>query len=73
MGGLFGKSKPDVTAHDRAVLDLKVQRDRLTSSRKKIEGIIEKETQMAVTLAKQGQRDKALRFLKRKKQQAYKT
>lgn len=39
MGGVFGKSKPKkraVSAHDQAVLDLKVQRDKVKQYQKKV-------------------------------------
>ena len=39
MGGLFSssaKKAPRVSSHDKAVLDLKVQRDKLTQYQKKV-------------------------------------
>ena len=39
MGGAFGKSKPKkraVSAHDQAVLDLKVQRDKVKQYQRKV-------------------------------------
>jgi hypothetical protein len=36
MGALFSKKKSRVSAHDKAVLDLKVQRDRLTQYQKRV-------------------------------------
>jgi hypothetical protein len=41
MGGLFSKKKkPTVNQHDRAVLDLKVQRDKLKQYQTKVSWII---------------------------------
>lgn len=36
MGGLFSKKKTKINQHDRAVLDLKVQRDKLKQYSKKV-------------------------------------
>jgi len=68
MGGLFSRRKR-TTKKDVAVLDLKSCRDRLQQYKKKCEGVLEKETEVARTLMKQGKKDKALRALKKKKYQ----
>ncbi|PRP83784.1 charged multivesicular body protein 6-B [Planoprotostelium fungivorum] len=72
MGGLFSRSKDapkKVTAHDRAVLDLKVQRDKLKQYKKKCEGMAERETKVAKELLAAGKKKEALLALKKKKYQ----
>jgi len=85
MGGLFSRSKDapkKVTAHDRAVLDLKVQRDKLKQYKKKVEcssctklnvcqceGMAERETKVAKELLAAGKKKEALLALKKKKYQ----
>ncbi|KAH3765531.1 snf7 family protein [Pelomyxa schiedti] len=61
--------KDSVTAHDRAILDLKTQRDKITMFQKKINGVIEREVQVAKELAHQGKKKEAIRVLKKKKYQ----
>jgi len=63
------KKKGRVTAHDKAVLDLKVQRDKLMAYQKRMNGVVEKEKEAARQLLKAGQKDKALLVLKKKKRQ----
>ncbi|KAJ6239720.1 charged multivesicular body protein [Anaeramoeba flamelloides] len=72
MGSLFGKKKnknQEITSQDRAVLELKVQRDNLTRSRKKIEFVIDKETEIAKQCLRAKKRKQALLALRRKKWQ----
>mmetsp|Transcript_17310 Transcript_17310/g.67327 ORF Transcript_17310/g.67327 Transcript_17310/m.67327 type:complete len:226 (-) Transcript_17310:63-740(-) len=73
MGGLFssnsGGGQQRVTAHDRAVLDLKTQRDKLRAYTKKTQALIEKETAMAKRLAGEGKKKQALLVLKRRRYQ----
>jgi len=74
MGGLFSRKKKKetknaVTEKDRAVLQLKVQRDRLQKYATQIEKIIDKETEAAKELIKQKKKQKALLCLKKKKYQ----
>eukprot|EP01061_Rhynchopus_euleeides_P001387 TRINITY_DN10977_c0_g3_i1.p3 TRINITY_DN10977_c0_g3~~TRINITY_DN10977_c0_g3_i1.p3 ORF type:complete len:220 (+),score=92.18 TRINITY_DN10977_c0_g3_i1:1218-1877(+) len=70
--GLFSskpkkKKQSQVTNHDRAVLELKVSRDKLCKYQKKLTVLIEKEVDASKTLLKEGKKDRALVILKRKK------
>ncbi|KAK2866612.1 hypothetical protein Q7C36_002668 [Tachysurus vachellii] len=68
MGNLFGKKKRSrVTEHDRAVLQLKQQRDKLKQYQKKITLQLEKERQLAKQLLKDGKKQKAVLLLKKKR------
>ncbi|XP_062264835.1 charged multivesicular body protein 6-like [Platichthys flesus] len=71
MGNVFGrKTRPSrVTEQDRAVLQLKQQRDKLKQYQKKITSQLEKERLVAKQLLKAGRRDKALLLLKKKRYQ----
>lgn len=67
MGG--SSSKPKVTSRDRAVLELKVQRDRLKQYQKKINLVLLRETEIAKEQLRAGNKEKALLALKKKKYQ----
>ncbi|MCJ8738741.1 hypothetical protein PDJAM_G00039230 [Pangasius djambal] len=68
MGNIFGKKKRSrVTEQDRAVLQLKQQRDKLKQYQKKITLQLEKERQLAKQLLKDGKKEKALVLLKKKR------
>ncbi|XP_075973753.1 vacuolar protein sorting 20 [Anticarsia gemmatalis] len=72
MGSLFGKHKKPVsrvTEQDKAVLQLKQQRDKLKQYQKKIELNLEKDRQLAKKLLAEGKRDRAKLLLKKKKYQ----
>lgn len=72
MGGLFGKHKKPssrVTEQDKAVLQLKQQRDKLKQYQKKIELNLERDRQLAKRLLGDGKRDKAKSLLKKKRYQ----
>ncbi|KAF3854037.1 hypothetical protein F7725_014725 [Dissostichus mawsoni] len=70
MGNLFGKRKQTrVTEQDKAVLQLKQQRDKLRQYQKRINLRLEKERLLAKQLLKDGKRDKALLLLKKKRYQ----
>ncbi|XP_057682150.1 charged multivesicular body protein 6-like isoform X1 [Corythoichthys intestinalis] len=70
MGNLFGKKKQSrVTEQDKAVLQLKQQRDKLRLYQKKIGLQLEKERLLAKQLLKNGRKDKALLLLKKKRYQ----
>ncbi|KAF7705538.1 charged multivesicular body protein 6 [Silurus meridionalis] len=68
MGNIFGKKKRSrVTEHDRAVLQLKQQRDKLKQYQKRITLQLEKERQLAKQLLKDGKKEKAILLLKKKR------
>ncbi|CAG9786052.1 unnamed protein product [Diatraea saccharalis] len=72
MGALFGKNKKQVsriTEQDKAVLQLKQQRDKLKQYQKRIELNLERDRQLAKKLLAQDKRDKAKLLLKKKRYQ----
>ncbi|KAI1884366.1 hypothetical protein AGOR_G00225670 [Albula goreensis] len=71
MGNIFGrKRRPTrVTEQDRAILQLKQQRDKLKQYQKKITLQLEKERLLAKQLLKDGKKEKALLLLKKKRYQ----
>lgn len=71
MGNVFGrKSRPSrVTEQDKAILQLKQQRDKLKQYKKRITLQLEKERFLAKQLLKDGKKEKALLLLKKKRYQ----
>eukprot|EP00668_Euglena_longa_P028897 GGOE01036231.1.p2 GENE.GGOE01036231.1~~GGOE01036231.1.p2 ORF type:complete len:215 (-),score=97.21 GGOE01036231.1:157-801(-) len=71
MGSLLSResTKRTVTNHDKAVLHLKIQRDKLQMYQKKLQGIAKRETEIARQLLKEGKRDRAKLAMARKKNQ----
>lgn len=70
MGNLFGKKKRTrVTEQDKAILQLKQQRDKLRQYQKRINVQLEKERTVAKQLLKDGKKEKALLLLKKKRYQ----
>ncbi|KAG5188529.1 Snf7-domain-containing protein, partial [Tribonema minus] len=70
LGGGNGakvKNRPHVSDHDKAVLDLKVARDRLKRYQKKLDGEAQMLTTQAQALVKEGRKDRALVLLKIKR------
>ncbi|XP_022312530.1 charged multivesicular body protein 6-B-like [Crassostrea virginica] len=72
MGGLFAKEKKHkqqskVTEQDKAILQLKQERDKLKQYQKKIAVQIEKDREVAKSLLKDGKKDKAKLMLRKKK------
>jgi len=66
---LFKKQETKVSEHDKAVLELKTQRDKIKVYQKKLQGIIQKERDVAKSLLQDGKKDKAMLALKKKKYQ----
>ncbi|KAK7939770.1 hypothetical protein WMY93_003096 [Mugilogobius chulae] len=71
MGNVFGrKGQPSrVTEQDKAILQLKQQRDKLKQYQKRITLQLEKERHLAKKLIKDGKKEKALLLLKKKRYQ----
>ncbi|XP_022091395.1 charged multivesicular body protein 6-A-like isoform X2 [Acanthaster planci] len=69
MGNLFGKKKSRVTEQDKAVLQLKEQRDKLKQYQRKIEANLAREREVAKTLLRDGKKEKAKLLLKKKRYQ----
>eukprot|EP00300_Choanocystis_sp_HF-7_P022332 c21553_g1_i1.p1 GENE.c21553_g1_i1~~c21553_g1_i1.p1 ORF type:complete len:222 (+),score=65.23 c21553_g1_i1:37-666(+) len=73
MGGFFSKKPASqqnkVTQQDRAILELKLARDKIQKYQKKIKEVIGKEDAAARKLLAQGERDKAKRALRLKQYQ----
>ncbi|KAH9968850.1 Snf7-domain-containing protein [Russula dissimulans] len=67
MGG--SQSVPKITTQDRAILDLKIQRDKLKQYQKKIQVILEREHEIAKQQLTAGHKDRALVALRRRKYQ----
>jgi len=63
-----GKSKK-ITSQDKAILDLKIQRDKLNQYEKKIQAVLDREYEIAKINLKKGDKKKALLALKKKKYQ----
>ncbi|KAF9362821.1 Vacuolar protein sorting-associated protein 20 [Mortierella sp. NVP85] len=56
-----------ITAHDKAILDLKVQRDKLKQYNKRLERVVDKELNLAKKHLANGDKKRALLALRRKK------
>ncbi|CAG8692896.1 9437_t:CDS:2 [Funneliformis caledonium] len=65
----MGNKNSKITSHDRAILDLKVQRDKLKQYQKKIQTVAEKETQVAKDALIKNNKRVALLALRKKKYQ----
>ncbi|RYP93727.1 hypothetical protein DL770_000099 [Monosporascus sp. CRB-9-2] len=65
----MGNSPSKITAQDKAILDLKNQRDKLHQYQRRIGALTERETEAARTLLARGDRARALLALRRKKYQ----
>jgi len=63
------QSLPKITAQDKAILDLKLQRDKLKQYQKKIQAVLDREHAIAKTQIVAGQKDRALIALRRRKYQ----
>ncbi|KAF9523618.1 Snf7 family [Crepidotus variabilis] len=67
MGG--NQSLPKITAQDKAILDLKLQRDQLRQYQKKIQAIQDREQAIAKVHLEAGNKERALVALRRRKYQ----
>uniref|UniRef100_A0A2C9LVN4 Charged multivesicular body protein 6 n=1 Tax=Biomphalaria glabrata TaxID=6526 RepID=A0A2C9LVN4_BIOGL len=69
MGSLFSKKTKTsrVTEQDKAILQLKQQRDKLKQYQKKISSQLERDRDVARALLKDGKKDKAKLMLRKKK------
>ncbi|RIA90575.1 Snf7-domain-containing protein [Glomus cerebriforme] len=65
----MGNKSSKITSQDRAILDLKVQRDKLKQYQKKLQIVAEKETQVAKEALLKNNKRGALLALKKKKYQ----
>merc|ERR1711939_666864 len=64
-----GQSGPKITAQDKAILDLKLQRDSLKRYQKRIEGVLKAEKEAAKEALAAGHKQRALTALRRRKYQ----
>ncbi|KAF9015486.1 Snf7 family [Cyathus striatus] len=67
MGG--SQSTPKITAQDKAILDLKLQRDKLKQYQKNIQAILDREHVIAKSHLEAGRKDRAMIALRRRKYQ----
>lgn len=69
MGNLFGvrRHRPVVSQQDKAILQLKQQRDKIKIYQKKTESDLEKNKELALKLFQNGMQDRALIIMRRKK------
>jgi charged multivesicular body protein 6 len=65
----MGSSSSKVTAQDRAVLDMKVQRDKLRQYQKRIRTVLEREQEIAKECLQKDDKQRALLALRKKKYQ----
>ncbi|KAJ2162583.1 Vacuolar protein sorting-associated protein 20 [Coemansia sp. RSA 552] len=64
-----GQSRNKVTAQDKAILDMKVQRDKLKQYQKRVQVVLDREDALARQLLRQGDKKRALLALRRRKYQ----
>lgn len=63
------QSLPKITPQDHAILDLKLQRDKLKQYQKKIQAVLDREHAIAKAQIAEGKQDRALIALRRRKYQ----
>ncbi|OJT10078.1 Charged multivesicular body protein 6 [Trametes pubescens] len=64
-----GQSVPKITKQDRAILDLKLQRDKVRQYQKKIQAVLDREHEIAKQQLAAGRKDRALMALRKRKYQ----
>ena len=69
-GGTAAGARAQVSQADLAILELKIQRDKLTQHKKKVEATMARDREIAGQLVREGKRDKALLALRRRKMHA---
>jgi charged multivesicular body protein 6 len=78
MGHLFSKifggrqhphQKKITTSHDQVVLDIKITRDKVSRYQKQLQTLMQRETEIAKQLLKEGKRDRAKLALSKRKYQ----
>ncbi|KAI5801613.1 Snf7-domain-containing protein [Peziza echinospora] len=62
-------SSKRITSHDRAILDMKLQRDKIKQYQRKIQTILDREHEIAIECLRQGKKEKARLALRRRKYQ----
>ncbi|KAH8120457.1 Snf7 family [Phellopilus nigrolimitatus] len=63
------QSAPKITEQDRAILDLKLQRDKLRQYQKKIQTVLDREQEIAKQHLRAGRKDRAVVALRQRKYQ----
>ncbi|KAJ1724849.1 Vacuolar protein sorting-associated protein 20 [Coemansia erecta] len=64
-----GQSRNKITAQDKAILDMKVQRDKLKQFQKRVQIVLDREDALARSLLLKGDKSRALLALRRRKYQ----
>ncbi|EEB11238.1 Charged multivesicular body protein, putative [Pediculus humanus corporis] len=67
MGIFFSRKKTRITEQDKAILQLKQQRDKLRQYQKKIENNLGRDRELAKTLIQNGRKERALSLLRKKR------
>ncbi|KAK9469079.1 Snf7-domain-containing protein [Lipomyces arxii] len=70
MGGSSSRPSRKITRQDRAVLDMKLQRDRLQQYQKRIQVVLDREKEIARAHLENGDKERALLALRKRKYQA---
>lgn len=65
----MGAGQSKVTAQDRAILDMKIQRDKLKQYQRRIQTVLNRESEIARQCLKQGDKRRALLALRQRKYQ----